>query len=59
MALWKQTKTTIWTLFVTKNEFSFKNELDYQAKPLKPVFFFNNFSGDLYFVLWCLDYRAL
>ena len=27
-----------------------KNELDYQIKPLKLVFFFNKFSGVLYFV---------
>ena len=59
MALWEQTKTIIGTLLVTKKEFTFKNELDYQIKPLKPVFFFNNFSGVLYYVFWCLDYRAL
>ena len=59
MALWEQTKTIIGTLLVTKKEFTFKNELDYQIKPLKPVFFFNNFSGVLYFAFWCLDYRAL
>ena len=57
MALWEQTKTTIGTLLVTKKEF--KNELNYQIKPLKSVFVFNNFSGVLYFVFWCLDYRAL
>ena len=43
-------KIIIWTLLVTKNEFPFKNELYYQIKSLRPVFFLNNFSGDLYFV---------
>ena len=52
-------KPITWTLLVTKNEFRFKSELDYQIKPLKHVFFFNNFSGDLNFVFCCLDYRAL
>ena len=33
----------IWTL-------PFKNELDYQIKSLKAVFFFNNFGGNLYSV---------
>ena len=37
-------KPITWTLLVTKNEFPFKNELDYQKKPLKHVFFFNNFT---------------
>ena len=32
-------KTIICALFVTKNELPFKNELDYQIKPLKPAFF--------------------
>ena len=59
MALWKQTKRIICALLVTKNEFTFKNELDYQLKPLKPVFRFNNFSDDMYFIFWCLDYRTL
>ena len=36
----------IWTFLVTKIEFAFKNELDYQIKPLKPVFFFNNFMSE-------------
>ena len=36
-------KTIIWTLLVTKDEFPFKNELDYPIKPLKYVSFFNNF----------------
>ena len=40
----------IWTFLVTTSEFPFKNELDYQIKPLKPVFFFNEFSGVLYFI---------
>ena len=52
--------TIIWTLLLTKNEFSVKNEADYyQIKPLKPGFCFNNFSGVLFFVFWCIDYRAL
>ena len=38
------------TPHITKSEFSLKNELDYKIKPLKSVFFFNNFSGVLYFV---------
>ena len=60
MTHWKQIKTIIWTHLLAKSEFPFKNELDYyQIKPLKPVFFFNNFSGVLYFVFWCLDYTAL
>ena len=29
----------IWTLLVTKTECPFKNELGYQIKPLKPIFF--------------------
>ena len=33
-------KTIIWTLLVTKTEFPFKNQLDYQIKPLKPVLFY-------------------
>ena len=49
----------MWTLLVTKTEFPFKNELDYQIKPLKPAIFLDNFSGDLYFVFLCLYYRAL
>ena len=40
----------VWKPLETKNQFSFKNKLDYQIKPLKLVFFFNNFSGELYFV---------
>ena len=44
-------KAIIWTLLLTKSEFTFKNELDYyQVKPLKPVFFVNNFSDALFFV---------
>ena len=39
-------KIIIWTFLVTKNEFTFKNELDYQIKPLKPVFFFNKFMSE-------------
>ena len=45
-ALWKHTKNNN-----LDNEFPFKNDLDYKIKTLKLVFFFNNFSGDLYFVL--------
>ena len=33
-------ETIIWTLLVTKIEFPFKNKLDYQIKPLKPVLFY-------------------
>ena len=52
MGLWKQTKNNNLDILLTKSEFPFKNELDYQIKPVKPVFFFNNFSGVLYFVFW-------
>ena len=64
MAFWKQTsklETIIWTFVLPKIEFPSKNELDYQIKPLKPVFFFNNLmvSCTSYFVFSCLDYRGL
>ena len=52
MGLWKQTKNNNLDILLTKSEFPFKNELDYKIKPVKPVFFFNNFSGVLYFVFW-------
>ena len=58
MALWKQTKNNnLGTSCKLKSKFPFKNEIN-QIKALKPVYFFNNFSGDLHFVSWCLDYRA-
>ena len=49
-------KTIIGTILVTKKEFPFKNELDYQIKSLKTVFSFNNFSGVLYLVICFLHF---
>ena len=42
--IWK----TLWTL-----------QLRCWGFPEKPVFFFINFNGNLYFILWCLDGNAL